>query len=68
MFLMVSRGSLAMNMQHTYFYTCLQKVSKTEMNSTSLLETEWFSCDEAEFCLVSDCFVFSSNTVETEMI
>ena len=53
---------------YTYFYTRVQKVSKTEMNSTSLLETEWFSCDETEFGLVGDVFVFNSNTVETEMI
>ena len=52
---------------YTYFYTRLQKVGKTEMNSTCVLETDWFSCDETEFCLVSDPFIFSSNTVETEV-
>ena len=39
----------------------LRKVGKTEMNSTYPLETDWFSCDETEFCLVSDPFIFSSN-------
>ena len=53
---------------YTYFYTCLQKVGKTEMNSTSLLKRDRFSCDETEFCLVSDSFIFRSNTVETEVL
>ena len=52
---------------YTYFYTRLQKVGKAEMNSTCPLETAWFSRDETEFCLVSDPFIISSNTVETEV-
>ena len=72
MFLMVTLGSLTTNMQHNLVgiltFTRLQKVGETEMNSTSLLKRDWFSCDETEFCLVSDSFIFRSNTVETEVL
>ena len=53
---------------YTYFYACLQKVGETEMNPTSLLERDWFSCDETEICPVCDLFVFRSNTVETKVL
>ena len=34
---------------YTYFHTRRQKVGKTEMNSTCLLETDWFNHGETKF-------------------
>ena len=53
---------------YTYSYACRQKIRETEINSTSLLERDWFSCDETEIYPVCDLAVFGSNTVETKVL